>query len=728
MKRLIFILLCAAAARLSAYDIVGSVFVTTGAYADVKNAVNDSTAAGSVYAVAIPPGTHTGYGVGGQINVDGPVHIYGAGRTETILVGTTGSPTIFNVTAGALIEGFTFNGGGSGTIIFNVTGTPGTNIGARWNDLKLDFSGNMGSRMFLIDRVYGVVYNCEFWGGAANNEYIYMRGPTDAWDYPANMGTDQAFYVEDCFFAGPPPGNNRGYTDSNACGRMVFRMNVIQAASKLDAHGIESNSLPTRSSRLVEYYGNRWTWTSTSVGSMVAIEHRGGSGIVFDNIIDATAPVIGIFAFNQYAMTGQWVNAGGYYNTPYHYPIADQIGAGPGTIEPGAAGGGTGTQEGGAEPVYFFSNKKNHLMATASRSAPAAPTFYRTDAAGYAAGVSTITITGVSTGNGFNTGNYFTLPGDPTYYLVTSPNRSSSPAVITFTPALVNPIPAAVTTLGFGGLVNHRGLTGNPLATYVADDVLKFDRDLFVEVASFNGTTGVGVGPGSAMATIAANGLTKKIGAGYWATDEGNWNQSFFGTVSVSTIEAGDYCEIVTPGDTNFTLMGARNSLAGTWFVATGPGSGSGMVKPRQGNLYIWNGTAFELKFTPYTYPHPLRGGSEPPSGPTITDQPDSLAVTVGAPASFSVTATTSGGTLTYQWRKAGVSISGATSSTYMIPATVTGDAGSYSVVVTDDNSPAFSSFATLTVDEEEPEEPEEPTPADRVRSGTRKAFSGFRF
>lgn len=87
-------------------------------------------------------------------------------------------------------------------------------------------------------------------------------------------------------------------------------------------------------------------------------------------------------------------------------------------------------------------------------------------------------------------------------------------------------------------------------------------------------------------------------------------------------------------------------------------------------------------------------GGALPPS---ITAQPQSQTVNVGAPASFSVTAT---GTapLGYQWKKGGSDVAGATASTYSIAASQTTDAGSYTVVVSNGAGSATSSAATLSV------------------------------
>ena len=84
-------------------------------------------------------------------------------------------------------------------------------------------------------------------------------------------------------------------------------------------------------------------------------------------------------------------------------------------------------------------------------------------------------------------------------------------------------------------------------------------------------------------------------------------------------------------------------------------------------------------------------------TGVSITGQPGGQTVCPGGPATFSVVAT--GGGLTYQWRKGGVNIIGATSSSYTIASVVAGDAGSYDVVVSGTcGSPVTSAAASLTV------------------------------
>jgi len=82
---------------------------------------------------------------------------------------------------------------------------------------------------------------------------------------------------------------------------------------------------------------------------------------------------------------------------------------------------------------------------------------------------------------------------------------------------------------------------------------------------------------------------------------------------------------------------------------------------------------------------------------PTITTQPASQAVNAGGNVTFSVSAT---GTtpMSYQWRFNGSNISGATGSSYTKNNVQSGDAGNYSVVVSNVAGSATSANASLTV------------------------------
>ncbi|MEQ2007905.1 MAG: immunoglobulin domain-containing protein [Limisphaerales bacterium] len=83
---------------------------------------------------------------------------------------------------------------------------------------------------------------------------------------------------------------------------------------------------------------------------------------------------------------------------------------------------------------------------------------------------------------------------------------------------------------------------------------------------------------------------------------------------------------------------------------------------------------------------------TQPQSG-----QPQSLTVLQGSPAAFSVTVG-GDGPFAYQWRFGGVSITGATNSSFGLASAFTTNAGLYSVVITSPYGSVTSSNATLTV------------------------------
>ncbi|MES2775594.1 MAG: PQQ-dependent sugar dehydrogenase [Bacteroidota bacterium] len=137
-----------------------------------------------------------------------------------------------------------------------------------------------------------------------------------------------------------------------------------------------------------------------------------------------------------------------------------------------------------------------------------------------------------------------------------------------------------------------------------------------------------------------------------------------------------NYVNPSTGANTNFaTGVGAASPNASSTTLRLGV----------DGNIYYaQGGTIFKVIYTNT-------------STPAITNQPLSVTVTAGQPASFSVNA--SGATpMTFQWKKSGVNITGATSSTYTIPNVTTANAGSYTVTVSNSFGSVTSTAATLTV------------------------------
>ncbi|NMH26777.1 beta strand repeat-containing protein [Flavobacterium silvaticum] len=83
-------------------------------------------------------------------------------------------------------------------------------------------------------------------------------------------------------------------------------------------------------------------------------------------------------------------------------------------------------------------------------------------------------------------------------------------------------------------------------------------------------------------------------------------------------------------------------------------------------------------------------------AAPRITTQPVSQVVCPDGSSSATFTVVASGTGLSYQWKKNGVNISGATSDTYTINPVVAGSAGSYTVTVTNSAGSVTSVPATL--------------------------------
>jgi hypothetical protein len=273
----------------------------------------------------------------------------------------------------------------------------------------------------------------------------------------------------------------------------------------------------------------------------------------------------------------------------------------------------------------------------------------------------------VSTGNGIATVRVTTD---------TAPSGSSTLAVRTraaaapaWTASEVLASPTATLTSGASGARDFN-LTGLTNGTALIADFAQTGPSNVVSTASFTPSTVPGaptIGTavaGNAQATVngtapASNGGSAITGYRSTATPGGS---------------------TVTGASLPITHTGLTNGTAYTFTLAAQNANGYGSESAASNSV------------TP----------SAPGTAPTITVQPSNQTVTAGATATFSVTATGSG--LTYQWRRNGTNISGATSSSYTTPATtVSGGSANngdlYSVVVTGDTAPAAtSSNATLTV------------------------------
>ena len=150
-----------------------------------------------------------------------------------------------------------------------------------------------------------------------------------------------------------------------------------------------------------------------------------------------------------------------------------------------------------------------------------------------------------------------------------------------------------------------------------------------------------------------------------------------------------------------------RQNAGAYWLNTTDPDYTGPPMQPLDASVAPGPGTNNRVSVTinPADYTLPAIFGNAyfnlsgwlPTTIPTITAHPTNKTVSAGAAASFSASAFGQPAP-TYQWRKNGTNISGATNTTLTIASTVLGDSGSYSVLVSNSAGSIISSNATLTV------------------------------
>lgn len=354
--------------------------------------------------------------------------------------------------------------------------TPGHHNGSGYFLYQLGVTGT------LVD-------NCTITSEVGNDEWIFTRGPSDAWQQNSPIGTSQVdVFVEDCTFNG-----GAGYSDANSNARHVFRFNTVGAGIKFDAHGVASNS-PARSFRSVEYYNNTW------VGSGTAFEIRGGTGMVFNN-----TAVGNNFYLTDYSATGTWPNHAWVHsgqgnilalpngaNTIITTPVAHNFVTGM-PVWHGAFGGG-GVQV----PVAF------HVVTVIDATTYTIPVVSTAgEMLSWLQPLNTPYVYPIfdQIGTGKDGG-----PREPMYVWGNKQGGSSWPRTIRATPS--------------EGIAAYRAQTGNPTATYTERDIIAPNRDFFAD-SGFDTSTGVSVGTRAAMDAFTPS----IVGYGWWVTDEGSWNQ-----------------------------------------------------------------------------------------------------------------------------------------------------------------------------------------------------------
>lgn len=184
-------------------------------------------------------------------------------------------------------------------------------------------------------------------------------------------------------------------------------------------------------------------------------------------------------------------------------------------------------------------------------------------------------------------------------------------------------------------------------------------------------------------------------------------------TLSVTSASAGTGPTITTQPTGVTAAVGGSAA-----FMVTATGTGPLSYQWYRGTTAVAQGTAATLTLSPVQTTHAgiytvvvsnSAGnvtsaaaalnvtGTSAGMSPTIVGQPADVTVAAGGAASFSVSVT-GAAPLTYQWRKDGAAIAGATGASLGLANVGATDAGSYSVVVTNAAGNAVSQPARLTI------------------------------
>lgn len=324
------------------------------------------------------------------------------------------------------------------------------------------------------------------------------RGGRDRWAEPLAMGTNHAVYIEDNTI-NFPDGSTGGSYGNYADGNQGCRM-VVRFNTVLGSR-VEFHGVQGENQdgcMLLESYNNTMTQPSTPNYRPYLI--RGGTGVVFHNSSD------GKYLNNTIDIDGPRLSEDS---------IASQV------------------------PNWQFCDGTTHSSyLTTPGVSSGTYTSYPT--------AKSILIDGGGTG-GYPCRDQIGRGTNASLWDYTSaaPAQAFVPAYIWKNTQPTGEIPVIVSC----------ETSGDVLCTNQVNNLIVPNRDFYLYNASFDGTSGVGEGP------LANRPSTCTTGVAYWATDQGNWNQS---------------------------------------------GNGLG-----QGVLYKCTSTnSWTVYYTPYTYPHPLQAGT----------------------------------------------------------------------------------------------------------------------
>jgi hypothetical protein len=513
-------------------------------------------------------------------NTSGPVFSFNTTYASTNNVSTLENINIDPITASTrLVSPVHFNGTCTASgcplvradnIVFGKT--------VQWNE---GGNGSSANWMIRANNVFGVFDHDTLPSGsqvdflsAGLDSYLGVGDYGDnSWAQPDTFGQQGALYVENSILH-----TNEEFTDcemsptgtvGGGC-RLVGRFNELTAQPgffvAFGVHGLDTGGR-TRGGRQIEAYNNTLNCAAAACASGISA-YRGGTGFSFNNTLTGGSynTITGSTIYRTVYSPSPWGACGG-LNSKGPWDTNDNVVYFSGTA---LAGGLTMTDNSksfpnltsGGAPYTLYDVTQNFMSEIRSNTA------------------TTLTIGGPISESG-----WIGINSNDSYQIIRATvcadqggrGRGIYVSGLSPTPAAplnqaLDPIyawnnPASGLNFGYFGSISGKLIANRD---YYLDATGSTPPGAQTSPTSpFNGTSGVGYGtlanrPACSSPACAA-------GVGYWATDQGNWNQS----------------------------------------------GGGG-----QGVLYTWNGSSWGVHYIPYTYPHPLTTGStttsgQPPQAPT---------------------------------------------------------------------------------------------------------------
>ena len=300
---------------ISSNGVAATIRANSCSLSDVQSAVNSAKTGDQVL---VPAGNCT-WSNTLSVRSGTKILLQGAGIDSTVIHKSPDGTVIDLGSSGTRVTGFTLNGG---HVLVDGDGW-------RIDHCRFYRATNAAEGVFARgqrDALHptGLVDHCTF-----HNSRVLVFGDAGLlahalWAQPLNLGSGTGVvYVEDCVFTATEFHNA---IDTNYGGRYVFRYNTLTDIY-IEAHSLQGNH---RATRKWEIYKNTFHQVNRSM--WVPMMLRGGTGVVFDNILTGTWGQPGISLDNvrscqTYSVSGKCDGSSPWDgNVANGYPCRDQIG------------------------------------------------------------------------------------------------------------------------------------------------------------------------------------------------------------------------------------------------------------------------------------------------------------------------------------------------------------------------------------------------------------------